>query len=136
MKYIERALLIDDKSHSVYLFKGVLLLYNYRILMEQQVESVDFNEIIDEAVVCFKRSLQLSPGQLFTYSHLIDAYLLQHQTKASLVVVNSLLQRNKKNARILTLVGIVLSHTAEGRPKAAKALHRALDCPSVVNRQL
>jgi cytochrome c-type biogenesis protein CcmH/NrfG len=57
---------------------------------------------------------------------LIESYIGLSRVKEALAVAKEAIQLMPKNPKMLTLVGVVLSHTPNGREKAKKAFENAL----------
>jgi tetratricopeptide (TPR) repeat protein len=112
---IDRALALKPRDAEALLARGALALAAGRA---------------DAAVAAFSRAYSVDKHDLRVFRGLVDAHLSVRaplpQFKQALGTAKEALVLMPQNPRSLTLVGVVLAHSSEGRAKATRAFKRAL----------
>ena len=79
-----------------------------------------------DACVVYRKAHRMN-RDLLSFQGLIESYIGMSRIKEALAVAKEAIQLMPKNPKMLTLVGVVLSHTPNGREKAKKAFENALN---------
>lgn len=116
LKYVDKAIYIDNDHIGSYIVKGFLAL-----------SSKEHNE---EAVKAYNRAYQIDKINMCVLQGLVESFLAVSKFRQALQTAKEALQKMPRNPRALTLIGKVCSHSKEGRPKAVKAFTKALKLDS------
>ncbi len=80
----------------------------------------------DAALGCYRKAYTIDKRDMAVFQGIVDAHLGASKFKDALFAAKEALQLMPRNPRALTLIGLVLSHSPEGREKARAAFTKAL----------
>eukprot|EP00462_Mataza_sp_D1_P010085 CAMPEP_0175163916 /NCGR_PEP_ID=MMETSP0087-20121206/26065_1 /TAXON_ID=136419 /ORGANISM="Unknown Unknown, Strain D1" /LENGTH=492 /DNA_ID=CAMNT_0016452773 /DNA_START=39 /DNA_END=1517 /DNA_ORIENTATION=- len=111
LQYANKAVEINSRHYGAHLIRGCLC------------SSIGQ---YDEAARSYRQAQQINKLDLTALEGLVETYLAKSEFKQALLTAKQALQLMPRNPKALTLVGLVLSHSCEGREKAIKAFNKAL----------
>jgi tetratricopeptide (TPR) repeat protein len=109
LQFIDKAVNINPRHYENYVFKGSVLI----------------SEHASEAIAAYRKAYHIQKD-LVSFQGLVEGYLAVNRIKEALSISKEALQMMPKNPKTLILVGVVLSHTPDGKEKARKAFENAL----------